>query len=55
MPTLFEAMSDCFKYFHPYQSPKGGKNILTEYAIICFGKDTAINFSCNDLPQLAQK
>ena len=54
-PILFDASSVCFRYFHAYQNPNGGKNRLTEYITICLYSVTDNGFSFNCLPQLEQK
>ena len=55
MPILFDLESDCFKYFHTYHRPNGGKKKLTKYMVACFPivKDNGLSF--NGLPQLEQK
>jgi len=55
MPIFFDLSSGCFKYFHAYQNPNGGKNKLTEYTIICLDNDTTGSLSLSGLPQLGQK
>jgi len=51
-PIFFDLSSFCFTYFHTYQSPKGGKNKLTEYTVICLDNDTEGGLSLCGFPQL---
>jgi hypothetical protein len=55
IPIFLKLESACLRYFHAYQSPKGGKNKLTEYTVICLAIVAAGDFSRNCLPQLEQK
>ncbi len=52
MPIFFDLPSFCFKYFHTYQSPNGGKNKLTEYTVICLDNHTEEGLSLCGFPQL---
>ena len=52
IPIFFDLLSFCFKYFHTYQNPKGGKNKLMEYTVICLDNDTERGLSLCGFPQL---
>lgn len=52
MPICFDLSSFCFKYFHTYQRPNGGKNKLTKYTVICLDNDTERVLSLCGFPQL---
>ncbi|MFH1366431.1 MAG: hypothetical protein ABIH38_00385 [Patescibacteria group bacterium] len=52
IPIFFDLPSFCFKYFHTYQSPNGGKNKLTENMVICFDNDIEGGLSFCGFPQL---
>ncbi len=55
IPTLCDLLSGCFRYFHAYQNPKGGRNKLTEYTTICRESVSAGGLSFKGLPQWGQK
>ena len=54
-PIFIDLYSPALKYFHAYHNPKGGKNTLTAYMIICLNSVVSGGLSFNCFPQLGQK
>jgi hypothetical protein len=51
IPIFLDRASFCFKYFHAYQNPNGGRSKLTEYTVISFDDDAAETFPFCGFPQ----